>query len=416
MEPVNKMLLWCFLSSMTSLTHSHHITTTLDEQKKLLTRIFDGYDKRLRPVLKQSYSVHVNMTFALNSINEFDEKSQKLAVTGVFDLRWTDESLLWNKSEYGNAFHVHIDGNSIWLPNIALMNTFGKITMLTHSAGTALVYFDGTVMWFPGDSYVVTCEVDITYYPFDSQDCYFRFKIWDGPVSEVALISNLDTMNLIDFQENVEWALIKTEAKSSGLDYSSMQSYVDYMIRLKRRPKFVVLTMLTPVILLAFLNICVFLIPLSSGEKNSFCVTVYLSYAVFMGLIASELPHNSQHVSYLTMYLLALLVFSVVIVLITVIQVRLFIEYGETPAPASISNMLGFKNTSQVNPLGSNDVVDFEDDVLENKEVNQSKRNQTRVCLKDVLPKLDCPLFCCFLVVFIIMTIVIGVVTYSHSL
>ncbi|XP_021372797.1 uncharacterized protein LOC110462885 [Mizuhopecten yessoensis] len=155
-----------------------------------------------------------------------------------------------------------------------------------------------------------------------------------------------------------------------------------YLFHLQRRPKFFMLTInIAPVVLLAFLNVCVFLIPLSSGEKNSFCVTVYLSYAVFLGTISYELPHNSKDASYLTIYLLALLVFSVTIFLVTVIQVRLFIEYGDTPVPASVAKMFGCctrGNCSKVKRFDINDPDDVKKDsvkALEDPELKQTNEN-----------------------------------------
>ncbi|XP_060074963.1 neuronal acetylcholine receptor subunit beta-3-like [Ylistrum balloti] len=415
------MLTWFFLVLMTSGTHHQSTSSaTTDDVKNIYAYIYDGYDKRIRPVWNQSHSLYVVVDFVISSLNEFDEKSQKLAVTGWIYTSWIDETLFWDPDDYGNISYVKVDRNSIWLPNIALKNTIGKLTLLPDLGGSALVHFDGTVIWIPGDSFVVSCEVDITFYPFDTQDCHFTFEMWDDTISEVALLSLEDSMDLSELQDNAEWTVIKAEIEDTGLHSKNLTAFVDHFMRLQRRPKFIVLTILVPIILLAILNICVFLIPLSSGERNSFCVTVYLSYAVFLGLITAELPHNSKNVSYLTMYLLALLVFSVVIVLITVIQVRLFIEYGETPAPASMIKLFACcarGNLSQVKPL-TNDSADMKGKDMttsNDEEIEQPKRNDNCVCLKDVLPRLDVPLFFFFLVIFCVMTSIFGILTYSHS-
>ncbi|XP_033733354.1 neuronal acetylcholine receptor subunit beta-3-like [Pecten maximus] len=404
------------LASMINVTISSH---TLQDVKDVYTHIFNGYDKRVIPLLKQGYSLPVYMEFILRSINEFDEKSQKLAIAGMFTITWIDESLKWNMSDFGYVWHVHVDAKSIWLPNIVLINTYDKFTMLAEAASTALVYYDGYVEWLSGDSYVVSCEVDITYYPFDTQKCYLLFEVWDAPVSEVALMKYSESLNMSLLQENVEWVLLKTEIFDSKTDNESYVSYVTYVMHLQRRPKFVISTIVAPVILLAFLNVCVFLIPSSSGEKNSFCVTVYLSYAVFLGIISSELPHNSQNVSFLAMYLLSLLIFSVIIVLITVIQVRLFIEYGETPVPTSLLKVCCFctrGTRSQVTPLDDNDRVEHIGMGGDDKEVTHTYKNETLVCFKEVLPRLDVPLFFFFLIILILFTLVMGMYTYSNAL
>ncbi|XP_060074960.1 neuronal acetylcholine receptor subunit beta-3-like [Ylistrum balloti] len=407
-------MLTCFLLLL--ITRGTLSSPTLEDVKNVYTYIFHGYDKRVRPVLDQSNVLVVEVGLSMNSINEFDEKLQKLVIAGWFDVTWRDESLVWNISDFGNVSYVHVDGDSIWLPNIALTNTFGRINLLSRLPSNAMISADGTIHWFPSDSFVVNCEVDITYYPFDTQSCSLLFELWDAPPSEVMLVTSILPIDTKFFEENVEWELLTPEILDSQSDYEKINAFVNYIFYLQRRPKFVTITIIAPVILLAFLNVCVFLIPLSSGEKNSFCVTVYLSYAVFLGVITAELPHNSKNVSYLTMYLLALLIFSVTIVLITVIQVRLFIEYGDTPVPACISRVFGSctpctpRERSKISHLDSNS----SDDMNENRTeiLDEINERDSQVCVKDIMPRLDVPMFFLFLVIVTIMTSVIGSAIY----
>ncbi|OWF41132.1 neuronal acetylcholine receptor subunit beta-3-like [Mizuhopecten yessoensis] len=410
------MIVTLLLALMISATTS---SPTSQDVKDVYSHIFNGYDKRVRPVWNQSDVVSVTLSFKLNSINEFDEKSQKLVLSGWFDASWSDESQTWNMSDFGDVPHVYVDGNSIWLPQIALANTFGRVNILSQLASSAAISANGEVEWFPGDSFVVTCEVDITYYPFDTQHCSLVFEIWDAPTSEVILQTSSEPVDVNFFEENGEWTLTKVEVGIPKID--DEVSSITYLLHLQRRPKFVVLTTIAPVLLLAFLNVCVFLIPLSSGEKNSFCVTVYLSYAVFLGTISSELPHNSKNASYLTIYLLTLLVFSVTIFLVTVIQVRLFIEYGDTPVPASVAKMFGYctlGNRSKVKYSDKKDPDDVKDNrvqaLIEDPELKQT--NENRFCVKDLLPRLDVPLFCLFLAILCVITFVMGDLAFSRSL
>ncbi|OWF41130.1 Neuronal acetylcholine receptor subunit beta-3 [Mizuhopecten yessoensis] len=401
------MFVTLLLALMISATTS---SPTSKDVKDVYSHIFNGYDKWVRPVWNQSHVVTVTLSFKLNSINEFDEKSQKLVLAGWFDASWSDESQTWNVSDFGDVSHVSVDGSSIWLPQIALINPFGRVNILSQLASSAVISANGEVGWFPGDSFVVTCEVDITYYPFDTQHCSLVFEIWDASMSEVILQTSSKAIDVNLFEENGEWTLTSFEVDNPEFDDAFF-----------RRPKFFMLTInIAPVVLLAFLNVCVFLIPLSSGEKNSFCVTVYLSYAVFLGTISYELPHNSKDASYLTIYLLALLVFSVTIFLVTVIQVRLFIEYGDTPVPASVAKMFGCctrGNCSKVKRFDINDPDDVKKDsvkALEDPELKQT--NENSVCIKDILTRLDVHLFCLFLVILCVMTSVMGGLAFSYSL
>ena len=41
-----------------------------------------------------------------------------------------------------------------------------------------VVTSDGNVVWMPGGKFVVSCELDITYYPFDDQNCFLDIVDW----------------------------------------------------------------------------------------------------------------------------------------------------------------------------------------------------------------------------------------------
>ncbi|KAL8596823.1 hypothetical protein ACOMHN_027152 [Nucella lapillus] len=61
--------------------------------------------------------------------------------------------------------------------------------------------------------------------------------------------------------------------------------------------------MILPILLLSLLNCLVFLLPVESGEKMTVSVTIFLSFAVFLSLIDSSLPPNSDSVCLFSVYL-----------------------------------------------------------------------------------------------------------------
>ena len=81
--------------------------------------------------------------------------------------------------------------------------------------------------------------------------------------------------------------------------------------------------------MLSFLNICVFLVPIGSGEKGSFCITIFLSYGIFVTIVSDTLPHNSLQVSYFVLFLIVLLMLSVLSVFYTIIQAKVVAAFGD---------------------------------------------------------------------------------------
>ena len=71
-------------------------------------------------------------------------------------------------------------------------------------------------------------------------------------------------------------------------------SYISIDIKMKRRPAFAVINIVLPMIFMVVLNLLVFVLPVESGERLSYSITVLLAIAVFMTLVGDNLPHKSS--------------------------------------------------------------------------------------------------------------------------
>ncbi|XP_067685347.1 neuronal acetylcholine receptor subunit alpha-6-like [Haliotis asinina] len=111
-----------------------------------------------------------------------------------------------------------------------------------------------------------------------------------------------------------------------SLEYTAVnetQDWVEVTFVLKRRTTFYILNNILPVVFLSFLNIFVFLLPEESGEKMSLCVSILLSYAMFLTLINSYLPANSDHVCFFSVYVTLLVLISTLTCLVTIFMLVL---------------------------------------------------------------------------------------------
>ena len=76
---------------------------------------------------------------------------------------------------------------------------------------------------------------------------------------------------------------------------------VTFRIKLQRKRTFYVLNTIIPVVMLSLLNVLVFLLPASSGEKMALAVTVLLSFTVYLSIISEVMPKTSESISILGM-------------------------------------------------------------------------------------------------------------------
>jgi hypothetical protein len=75
---------------------------TLTDEQNLQSALLTGYNKDLRPGNDRTYPLHINASFHLLSIKEFDLNTGKFTLTGVFQITWFDERLSWDPAKCNN--------------------------------------------------------------------------------------------------------------------------------------------------------------------------------------------------------------------------------------------------------------------------------------------------------------------------
>ncbi|KAL3864259.1 hypothetical protein ACJMK2_005960 [Sinanodonta woodiana] len=295
---------------------------TSDGAKNILTKIFttDSYNKAVRPTSNQSQVTNVSVDFSLTGIIDFDSQKETLITSGYLVISWSDYYLQWNPSDYYGTSNVFIHQDDVWKPDIALQNGISEFKGLGSSELLVNVTSDGTVAWWPYAILQSTCKVDITYFPFDIQTCSLKFTAWSYYKTEVQLIVGSNHIIFEDYEENSAWTV--TGSNVDTLPESSDATVV-FTMKMKRKPLFYLLNVIVPVIMLSVMNTCVFVLPAKSDEKAAFSVTVFLSLAVFLTIVTSTLPQNSDKVSFLGIYLVIMAGFSTLTVILTLFQLRL---------------------------------------------------------------------------------------------
>jgi len=71
-----------------------------------------------------------------------------------------------------------------------------------------IVSSDGTCSWVPLGLYISSCSIDITWFPFDDQNCTMKFGSWTYDGGSINLTKKEDSVDLSIYQESGEWDLI----------------------------------------------------------------------------------------------------------------------------------------------------------------------------------------------------------------
>ena len=140
--------------------------------------------------------------------------------------------------------------------------------------------------------------------------------------------SNLSHVSLEHYEENSQWSLISTKVEvikelHNTTHKEDNHSVINIELVLKRKPVYYIVNLTVPVVLITILNALTFILPAGSGERAGYAITVYLALTVFYNITLEILPANSEQISLASIYLTFVNIFSILIVLVSLFQVRL---------------------------------------------------------------------------------------------
>uniref|UniRef100_A0A3Q3DJP4 Neuronal acetylcholine receptor subunit alpha-9-I-like n=1 Tax=Hippocampus comes TaxID=109280 RepID=A0A3Q3DJP4_HIPCM len=170
-----------------------------------------------------------------------------------------------------------------------------------------VIRHDGRITW---DSPAITkssCKVDVSFFPFDAQQCRFTYGSWTYNGNQLDILNAMESADLADLVDNVEWQVLGMAAKRNIVLYGCCADpYPDvtFTLKLKRRASFYVFNLLIPCVMISFLAPLGFYLPADSGEKVSLGVTVMLALTVFQLLVAEIMP-PSENVPLIGKYYIA---------------------------------------------------------------------------------------------------------------
>uniref|UniRef100_A0A3B4WMM2 Neuronal acetylcholine receptor subunit alpha-9-like n=1 Tax=Seriola lalandi dorsalis TaxID=1841481 RepID=A0A3B4WMM2_SERLL len=273
---------------------------------KLLNDLFTNYTSALRPVEDTNTILNVTLQVTLSQIIDMDERNQILTAYLWIRQVWVDAHLKWNKDDYDGLDTIRIPSSYVWRPDIVLYNNADD-----HFTGpmdtNVVIRHDGQIMW---DSPAITkssCKVDVSFFPFDAQQCRFTYGSWTYNGNQLDIQNAMESADLADLVENVEWEVLGMPAKRNIILYGCCADpYPDvtYTLKLKRRASFYVFNLLIPCVMISFLAPLGFYLPADSGEKVSLGVTVMLALTVFQLLVAEIMP-PSENVPLIGKYYIA---------------------------------------------------------------------------------------------------------------
>ncbi|KAK7140858.1 hypothetical protein R3I93_015104 [Phoxinus phoxinus] len=256
----------------------------------------ENYSTALRPVDDTDKTLNVTLQVTLSQIKDMDERNQVLIAYLWIRQTWHDAYLKWNKDEYDGLEVIRIPSSLVWRPDLVLYNKADDDFSGPVDTNVVLRY-NGEITWDAPAITKSSCVVDVSYFPFDSQQCNLTFGSWTYNGNQVDIAMGMDSGDLSDFVENVEWECHGMPATKNVIMYgccSDPYPDITYTVLLQRRSSFYIFNLLLPCFLISFLAPLGFYLPADSGEKVSLGVTVLLALTVFQMMVAESMPPSES--------------------------------------------------------------------------------------------------------------------------
>ena len=302
----------------------------LSKTAELLDNLTTNYKVGIRPGLNDDSPLVINVTFNLVALTKLNEVEGYISTVEFYDITWKDERISWDTDSYEGISSMIFRSDEVWTPELLISNPADQMYKFDEISTVVRYNSDGLALWRPGMISKTLCDIQTPAYPFDVHTCYITVLLWGTLPSEIVFGSTQNTVMTHYYNGNSEWLLTGSMVSASTV---SQMSSIRFGLQFSRRPTFLVINILIPVIFLSLLNPVVFLLPHESGERVTFSVTVLLSFTVFENVIGDNVPKTSSPMPLLCNYVITVLIISGVIVLLNTLYQRLYHAREREPVP-----------------------------------------------------------------------------------
>lgn len=305
---------------------------TFANKTKLYLDLFTNYKKEFGPGENQIIPTELNFFFYIRSLKDLPESNRIIGVVGSLCVKWKDDRLVWNPSDYGGDLnHTSVFVEKIWSPYIAVMSPYEKISPILSGGFSCKLWYNGYVSCFPPPNiFEALCTANVRLYPFDTKNCTLQLYVSENVSQDIKLKTESSIFKREMYIDNGQWNITSTRifVHSQYLheDNTSFE-ILELETEMKRRPG-TYMWQLSTIFVLSAMQILVFFLPNESGERVSFSITILLAEIVFLTFTHENLPNAPKSAIPIIFYKQFVDIMTSFIILIGVIHASA--KYNET--------------------------------------------------------------------------------------
>ncbi|TKS89827.1 5-hydroxytryptamine receptor 3A [Collichthys lucidus] len=275
-----------------------------------------------RPVKHYKRPTLVSLEVLLYAILDVVEKDQKFIPYVWTVVRWHNEYISWDPSQFCGIDNVSLPVEALWKPDLTIEEMTEKDKappspyLTINNKGDVEVQNDQVL--------VSTCRMHIYKFPFDTQRCRLSFKSIIHTAKDIRLYASDNSSEATEWSRDLmrtqyEWLFVNMTVTSKNASSELDQDVIVYTITMKRRPVLYIVNFLLPVLFFLCLDLASFMISDSAGEKIGFKVTVLLAVTVLQLILNEILPASSNRVPLIAVYCIGIFALMLLSLLETIL-------------------------------------------------------------------------------------------------
>eukprot|EP00747_Dinoflagellata_sp_TGD_P168565 gnl/TRDRNA2_/TRDRNA2_195239_c0_seq1.p1 gnl/TRDRNA2_/TRDRNA2_195239_c0~~gnl/TRDRNA2_/TRDRNA2_195239_c0_seq1.p1 ORF type:complete len:647 (-),score=80.72 gnl/TRDRNA2_/TRDRNA2_195239_c0_seq1:120-1961(-) len=285
----------------------------------VLSDLLKNYEPQKAPK-QDDGRVEVAVAFRANKLLSLNHIEQTATFVGWVRQYWYDPRLAWTRANSTSEFnYMPVGTDDIWIPDTMVMNSvdfnveencgqtdaylFEDTSMKVETVKKADLNLGLTqgfndmkynVLWSQPCVLTTKCDVDLTWYPFDSNVCPLEFAPWsDGFLNMHMALNQSEThISLPEFdvfQGNLSVSRI-TWTSMAGAQFD--EATINMVIN--RHGHYYVINFICPMILMLWLSWMSMILPVKASDRVTYMVTIVLTVMAVNFITAERLPATNS--------------------------------------------------------------------------------------------------------------------------
>ncbi|XP_075697062.1 gamma-aminobutyric acid receptor subunit delta isoform X3 [Rhinoderma darwinii] len=277
-----------------------------------LEGLMRGYARNFRPGIGGP-PVIVAVDIEVTSIDHISEVNMEYTMTVFLRQSWRDERLSYNHTNKTLGFDCRFV-EKLWLPDTFIVNSksawFHDVTVENK---LIRLQPDGVILYSSRITSTVSCDMDLTKYPLDEQECMFDLESYGYSAEDILYnwSENQNQIHGLDKLELAQFTITGYKFTKEVMNFKSAGQFPRLTLRLqlKRNRGMYIIQSYVPSILLVAMSWVSFWISQSAvPARVSLGITTVLTMTTLMVSARSSLPRASA-VKALDVYFLICYVF-----------------------------------------------------------------------------------------------------------